>query len=131
MQKLGKPMFAALLAVAGSILLAGSANAEAQSKGTYFIRTIDQPAVISAPVVRTQSAVVAPAACGAVIQSELPAATTTTIVQQPIVEQTLVQSAVMLPATGFSMDPTALRLYTGPRFENTLTMPDAATFLRP
>lgn len=125
MHKLGKPMFAALLAIAGSLGIAVSANAE--SNGTYFIRTLDQPAVI-APVVRTESAVVAPCAT---VESAVPAMTTTTIVQPAVVEQTLVQSAVMLPAIGFSMDAGAMSLYTGPRFENTLTMPDAATYLRP
>lgn len=84
--------------------------------------------MLTAPVVRSSSAVIAPAMT--VVQTTLPVESTT-LVQAPMIQQTLVQSAIMMPASGFAMDPAALRLYTGPRFENTLTMPSLTVYLRP
>lgn len=136
MTKLGKPMLAALLAVVGFAAVANAEPTSGRSYGSYSIRTVD------APVILTQPAVVAPATCPAVTTIVAPATTcapattllapATRVVAAPMLcERELVQAAIMLPATGFSMDPNALRLYTGPRFENTLTMPDANTYLRP
>lgn len=123
-----KSMFAALLAIAFTVAL----TTEAQSRGTYYIQSgapavITQPAVIapatttlSAPEVLTEPAVVAPAT------------TTTTVIQgQPLLQQQLLMPAVIGYTAGLTMDPAAMALYRGPRFENTLTMPDASTFLRP
>jgi hypothetical protein len=105
-------MLAALLAISSAAAFASAANAE--SYGTYYIKPAAS-AVVSAPVVLEQSAVIAPE---------------TTVISTPLVEQILIQPAVIMPLPGFSMDPAAMALYTGPRLENTLTMPDANTYLR-
>lgn len=109
-----KPMLAALLAISSAAAFASAANAE--SYGTYFIKSAPA-AVLSAPVIQTQSAVIAPAQA-------------VTTLSAPLLQQTLVMPAVISPLPGFSMDAAAMALYRGPRLENTLTMPDANTYLR-
>lgn len=107
-----KPMLAALLAISSVVGIASAASAE--SCGTYYIKSGSSEVIT--PVIRTESAVIAPVE--------------TTVVSTPIVETTLIMPAVISPLPGFSMDAAALRLYRGPRLENTLTMPDANTYLR-
>jgi hypothetical protein len=144
-----KPMFAAFLAVAAVVGVQAVANAEVtHSYPSYSVNMapattiITQPAVIEQsaticpqattivqPAVIEQSATICPQAT-TIVQPATVAAPVTTVVAAPVIQQTLIQPAIVPPA-GFSMDPLALRLYTGPRLENTLTMPDANTFLRP
>lgn len=46
-------------------------------------------------------------------------------------QQTISQSALVLTTETAPIDPCLLRLYCGPRFENTLTWQNACTYLRP
>jgi hypothetical protein len=127
-----KPMFAAFLAVAAVVGVQAVANAEVtHSYPSYSVNMAPATTIITQPAVIEQSATICPqAATTTIVQPATIAAPVTTVVAAPVIEQTLIQPAIVMPA-GFSMDPLALRLYTGPRLENTLTMPDANTFLRP
>lgn len=98
MPKLGTPIMAAVLAVAGFATAANAITPD-QSYGSYYINS-GSPAAIAAPIVQTRSVVV-------------PA------------------PSMVAASTGLTMDQCVLKLYSGPRLENTLTMPDACTFLRP
>lgn len=133
MTKLGTPMLAAVLAVVGFASVANAAVQSGNSYGTYYVNTTAAPVVLTQPAV-LEPAVTCPSSSAVVVPSTAVVETVpaTTIVSEPVMlNRTLEYSAIMLPSTGFSMDPLALRLYTGPRFENTLTVPDANTYLRP
>ena len=127
--------FAVLLAIASVVGFQAVASAEVtHSYPKYYVNTTTTaPAIITQPAVIEQRATVcpAPAATTTILQpSAACPAPAMTVLGAPVIEQTLIQPAIVMPA-GFTMDPLALRLYTGPRLVNTLTMPDANTFLRP
>lgn len=145
MTKLGKSVLAATLAVIGFASVANAA--EFRSYGKYYVNGSE----LSAPVVLEQPAVLQNSGCcpqttiieqPAVVET-CPAVAPVVIQQPAVIDATnlcgasltiaepacriIEQSAVI---EGFSMDANTMKLYTGPRFENTLTMPRADVYLR-
>lgn len=112
-----KTIVSAVVAIAGTVALAGGVYA-AETRGTYSVG-IGEPVFLTRPVVESAAIITEPMRV---------------LTAEPIIDRTLVESAVIpAPAGRFVLfdddgSPTvvtneASMFYTGPRFENTLTLP--------